>query len=234
MQGATSLAQLEKDDRDTYRWEYEEYKEKLAKYEKHKKSLTTMNSEIGKTVAKRHLFLLKDETTPYDRMTKLKLHFAPTDSTRKREVAAKYTDLKTPPKGKKIEEWLRQWVEVTNQCKDLDLPEIFEQRAQEDFLIAAKQIDPEFAAAALRDLYRLEVQGKIDNIPTLEEYVTEFTNYLRKSRPTSIGLSANAAELNAQKPQNDGEVPMWESPSYDPKLLVLERESPKASEELSG
>lgn len=204
-QGATSLAHLEKDDRDTYRWEYEEYKEKLAKYEKHKKSLTTMNSEIGKTVAKRHLFLLKDETTPYDRMTKLKLHFAPTDSTRKREVAAKYTDLKTPPKGKKVEEWLRQWVEVTNQCKDLDLPEIFEQRAQEDSLIAAKQIDPKFAAAALRDLYRLEVQGKSDNIPTLEEYVTEFTNYLRKSRPTSIGLSANAAELNAQKPQNDGD-----------------------------
>ena len=147
---ATSLAQLEQDDRDAYRWEYDVYKDKLAKYEKHEKSMTTISSEIGKTVAKRHLYLIRDESTPYDRLTKLKLHFAPTDTTRKRELSAKYADLKTPAKGKRIEDWLRQWVDVTNQCKDLDLPEVYEQRAQEDFLIAAKQIEPEFAAAALR------------------------------------------------------------------------------------
>src|SRR5207248_2898044 len=58
---ATSLAQLEQDDRDAYRWEHDDYKDKLAKYEKHQKSMTTINSEIGKTVAKRHLYLIRDE-----------------------------------------------------------------------------------------------------------------------------------------------------------------------------
>jgi hypothetical protein len=62
---------------------------------------------------------------------------------RSRNLIGKYAVLQTPAHSRKVEEWLSNWVDVTNQCKELYLAEITGTRAQEDFLVACKVINPE-------------------------------------------------------------------------------------------
>jgi hypothetical protein len=101
------------------------------------------NTEISTHTAKKHLHLLWKKTTPYERLISLRTQLEPTEATRSRELAAKYANLQTPPRGKKVEEWLRTWLDVTSQCRQVKLPEMSGTRPQEDFLIACKQIDAE-------------------------------------------------------------------------------------------
>ena len=65
-------------------------------------------------MAKRHLYLLWNKPTPYERLTTLKKHLAPTDDVRRRELIERYAALRTPARGRKIGDWLSSWVDVTN------------------------------------------------------------------------------------------------------------------------
>jgi hypothetical protein len=90
-------------------------------------------------------------------------------------------------------------VEVTNMCISAKVPEMMGSRAQEDFLVACRTIDPEYGTSGLRALIDLEEGGTA--IPSVEDYVSKFTAYLKRVRPLSTGLSSMAAELDAAKPQ---------------------------------
>ncbi|KAF1934608.1 hypothetical protein EJ02DRAFT_449040 [Clathrospora elynae] len=192
--GATRLGELDDIQRASFQWEYERYEKKIVKWEKMQKALADLNTDISKSVAKRHLYLIRDSTTPLSRLTTLQEHLAPTDATRSRELAVKYRSLLVAPRGKKVEDWLRMWVEISSQCVALEMPEVSGTRAQEDFWVTAKVVDPEYATAALREIYKLESEGTVYT-KTVEQCVAEFTNYLRRILPMSTGLSSNAAEL---------------------------------------
>jgi hypothetical protein len=84
-------------------------------------------------------------------------------------------------------------------CMAAQVPETMGSRAQEDFLVACRAIDPEYGTSGLRALIDLEDAGT--TVPSVEDYVSKFTTYLKRVRPLSTGLSSMAAELDAAKPQ---------------------------------
>lgn len=196
---ATSIAYLTAPQQKLYQWEYERWERKDLEFKRQKKALAEFNSEISKTIAAKHLYLIENKDTPYERLTTLKKHLAPSDVTRQRDLIARYKALQTPPRGRKVEEWLRSWVEVTNMCIAAKVPETIGSRAQEDFLVACRTIDPEYGTSGLRALIDLEDAGT--TIPCVEDYVSKFTTYLKRVLPLSTGLSSMAAELDAAKPQ---------------------------------
>ena len=111
---ATKLSDLSADDRESYRWECDRWERRRTEYRTQKKALADLNTDISKTIAVRHIHLIKDHETPYDRLVALKKFLCPTDATRRRELADKYNALKTAPRAaKKVEQWLADWVYIT-------------------------------------------------------------------------------------------------------------------------
>jgi hypothetical protein len=90
-------------------------------------------------------------------------------------------------------------VEVTNMCISAKVPETMGSRAQEDFLVTCRTIDPEYGTSGLRALIDREEAGNA--VPSVEDYVSKFTAYLKRVQPLSTGLSSMAAELDAATPQ---------------------------------
>lgn len=84
--------------------------------------------------------------------------------------------------------------------KSINLPETDGIRLQEDFLVACRAIDQEYATTCLRDVYKAENSGNTESIPTLDDYVSEFTAYLRRNRPHFSGLATVAADLKVATP----------------------------------
>jgi hypothetical protein len=83
-------------------------------------------------------------------------------------------------------------------CIAAEVLETMGSRAQEDFLVACRTINPEYGTSGLRALIDLEDAGTA--IPSVEDYVSKFTAYLKRVLPLSTGLSLIAAELDAAKP----------------------------------
>jgi hypothetical protein len=199
--GAIRLSNLTADDRESYRWECDRWERRRSEYRTQKKALADINTDISKTIAVRHIHLIKDHETPYDRLVALKKFLCPTDATRRRELADKYNTLKTAPRAaKKVEQWLTHWVYITAQGKSIKLPERDGNRPQEDFLIACKELDQEYATSCLREIFKHEARGTTTEISSLETYVAEMTTYLRRTKPHSTGLAVSAAELGITKP----------------------------------
>ncbi|KAF2733871.1 hypothetical protein EJ04DRAFT_564732 [Polyplosphaeria fusca] len=176
-----------------YQWEYERWDRRDIKFERQKKALAEFDSEISKAIAAKHLYLIENKDTPHDRLTTLQKHLAPSDASRQRDLITRYKNLQTPPRGKKVEEWLRSWMEVMNMCIAAQVPETMGSRAQEDFLVACRTIDLEYGTSGLRALIDLEEAGSA--IPSMEDYVSKFTTYLKRVRPIQSRLSSMAAEL---------------------------------------
>ncbi|KAF2820789.1 hypothetical protein CC86DRAFT_304141, partial [Ophiobolus disseminans] len=162
---AMSIAHLTAAQQKLYQWEYKRWERK----------------DLDKTIAAKHLYLIESKDTPYERLTTLKKHLAPSDASRQRDLITRYKALQTPPRGRKVEEWLRSWVEVTNMCISAEVPETMGSRAQEDFLVACRTIDPEYGTSGLRALIDLEDASTA--IPSVEDYVSKFTTYLKRTKP---------------------------------------------------
>lgn len=198
---AVKLSDLTADNRESYRWEYDRWERRRSEYRTQKRALADLNTDISKTIAVRHIHLIKDHETPYDRLVALKKFLCPTDATRRRELADKYNTLKTAPRAaKKVEQWLADWIFITAQGKAVRLPETDGNRPQEDFLIACKALDQEYATSCLREIFKHEARGTTAEISSLETYVAEMTTYLRRTKPHSTGLAVSAAELGITKP----------------------------------
>jgi hypothetical protein len=200
---AIRLSDLTTYNRESYRWECDRWERRRSECRTQKKALADLNTDISKTIAVRHIYLIKDHETPYDRLVALKKFLCPTDATRRRELADKYIALKTAPRAaKKVEQWLSDWIHITAQDKLIKLPETEGNRPQEDFLIACKALDQEYATSCLREIFKHEARGTTTEISSLETYVAEMTTYLRRTKPQSTGLAVSAAELGiATEPQ---------------------------------
>jgi hypothetical protein len=77
----TSLAHLTAAQQKLFQWEYKRWERKDLKFRCQKKALAEFNSEIGKKIASKHLYLIKNENTLYHQLTTLKKHLAPSDAT---------------------------------------------------------------------------------------------------------------------------------------------------------
>jgi hypothetical protein len=163
--------------------------------------LANLNTDISKTIPVHHIHLIKDHETLYDRLVAFKKFLCPTDTTRRHEHADKYNTLKIAPRAaKKVEQWLADWTFITAQGKAVRLPETDGNRPQEDFLIACKALDQEYATSCLREIFKRKAQGTTNKISLLETYVAKMRTYLRRTKPHSTGLAVSAAELGITKP----------------------------------
>jgi hypothetical protein len=163
--------------------------------------LADLNTDVSKTIAVRHIHLIKDHETPYNRLVALKKFLCLTDATRRRELADKYNALKIAPRAaKKVKQWLTDWVYITAQGRSIKLPETDGNRPQEDFLIACKALNQEYATSCLREIFKHEARGTATEISSLKTYVAKMTTYLRRTKPHSTGLAVSAAELGITKP----------------------------------
>ncbi|KAI2485015.1 hypothetical protein Ptr902_03955 [Pyrenophora tritici-repentis] len=96
--------------------------------------------EISRTIATRHLYLINGKDEIYDRLIALKQQLTPTAAVRSRELVTKYRALQEKPRGRNLEQWLDDWIHITNQCREADLPETTGYRAQDDFLTIVRTI----------------------------------------------------------------------------------------------
>ncbi|KAF1941430.1 hypothetical protein EJ02DRAFT_317189, partial [Clathrospora elynae] len=168
-------------------WECDQWELSRSEYRTQTKAMADLNMDISKTIAVRHIHLIKDYKNPYDRLVALKKFLCPTNATCRRELADKYNALKVAPRAvKKIEQWLSDW---------------------EDFLITCKPLNQEYATSCLRKIFQHEAQGTADETSSLETYSAEMTTYLRCAKPQSTGLAVLAAELgiaNSTEHQQQG------------------------------
>jgi hypothetical protein len=67
------------------------------------------------------------------------------------------------------------------------VPETMGSRAQEDFFVACRTIDPEYGTSGWHALIDLEDAGSA--VPSVEDCVSKFTAYLKRVRPLSTELS---------------------------------------------
>jgi hypothetical protein len=93
-------------------------------------------------------------------------------------------------------------------CMPAQVPETMGSRAQEDFLVACRTIDPVYGTSGLRALIDLKDAGT--SIPLVKDYVSKFTTYLKRVRPLSTGLNSMAAAAAAEEEERwqQGEVSM--------------------------
>ncbi|KAF2819396.1 hypothetical protein CC86DRAFT_398761 [Ophiobolus disseminans] len=184
----------------SYYWECNQWERRHSKYHTKKKAMANLNTDISKTIAVRYIHLIKDHKTPYNRLVTLKKFLCLTDATCRCKLADKYNALKTALQAaKKVEQWLANWTYITAQGKAVSLLETDGNRLQEDFLIACKALDQEYATSCLRKIFKHEAQGTTAEISSLETYVAEVTTYLRRTKPHSTGLAVSAAELEIAK-----------------------------------
>src|SRR5579862_240664 len=169
---ATSLADLNAADRSSYKWDYERYERLHAEYLKKEKALANLNLEIGRTLAKRHIYLIQNCETAHERLVILKKYLAPDVAARRHDIRTQYIALKAAPRSvKKIEQWLADWTRITALGKSISLPDTQGTNPIEDFLIARTEIDNGYATTCLRDLYKAENEGTTDQLPTLDDYI---------------------------------------------------------------
>ena len=198
---ATRLSQLEKPEQEDYRDALETFAYESPQWEKKNRALRALASEILATVTKRHLYLLKDKTTAYERLTTLKQHLCPSDRTRERELQARYRDLLKSVRGRGVEKWLEEWITITDQCSDLSMAEVAGLRAQEDFLIAIKPMQDSWATNQLDKLYDAHENG--GPLPQVRDLVASFRHFHRRVNPVASSLGTFAANLQAAQPAGE-------------------------------
>ena len=121
-----------------------------------------------------------------------------------------YKKLQKPPRSTDLEDWLIRWQVVFEQCKEIKLAEVSDNRPAVDFLTVLKNIDL-FAEAELRDILQAEEKG--EDGPDLLTLIDRFENR-RRINPIETGKtqlafatlespSDNASETVAAETKND-------------------------------
>ena len=189
---ASEISQLNAAEIAMYQDLLNDWRQEKSEYNQSKRKMGELLMDISRTVAVRHLYLINGKDDPYDRFVALKQQLAPTTAIHTRDLVRRYRALQEKPQGRSIERWLDDWIQITNQGKEAELPEMTGHRAQDDFLTVIRTIAPEWAAACHRDLIRKETMGDSKNIPSLSEYVSEFRIYHRRvgEQLSSLGTYA--------------------------------------------
>jgi hypothetical protein len=87
-----------------YQFAYDRYEKQHARYLKQKQALQNLNTDISKTIAKRHIYLLHNKDTPHARLVSIKKHLAPSTAVHRRDLIDKYKSLYILPKLRNIED----------------------------------------------------------------------------------------------------------------------------------
>jgi len=175
----TTLAQLTEDEKEDYRILRFDYKRQIKIYDGRKAAMANLRTHIQETISRNYLTYTFKCSTTHEMLTALKQRVAPTDRARKLEVSNRYQRLKKAPRNQNIDQWLQQWEKAYTDCKDLNLPEVDEDRAVYDFLNAISDLASSFSSNWIIELQRQADIGQ--NTVDLYKIVEFYRNYRRLS-----------------------------------------------------
>ncbi|KAF2799779.1 hypothetical protein K505DRAFT_230285, partial [Melanomma pulvis-pyrius CBS 109.77] len=75
-----TIANLTKDERECWRDLMDDYKFKEAKWSRKEQAMNSLVYEIGRTIDQRHIYLIANLDTAYERLKVLKQHLCPSDA----------------------------------------------------------------------------------------------------------------------------------------------------------
>ncbi|KAF1360728.1 hypothetical protein EJ07DRAFT_114190 [Lizonia empirigonia] len=183
---------LDLSERDVSRYElwFKAYSRKEAQWSKKEKALREFNHEISRTIASRHIHLISDCSTPYERLRVLKKHLCPSTSERNYQLRSHYQGLLHAPKRSNLDSWFEDWLETTRLMKEAALPEVAGNRAQEDFIRAVRSLDESWSTHQLTELVRKDQMET--EFTGISDLVAEYRSYYRRIRPIASSLGSFA------------------------------------------
>jgi phosphopantetheinyl transferase (holo-ACP synthase) len=168
----------------------EEYKSEAAVWQRKQNAVKDLNIEIIRTVETKHLSLIINCRDPYSRLTTLKKHFSLSVGERDRQLRNRYLAVCARLKKASVETWLDEWVTVTRLLQEAKLPEVYNNRAQEDFIMSTKGLDDSWSVARMQELIRQDEKG--EQYTTIADLIAEYRSYYRRTRPVTSSLSTFA------------------------------------------
>src|SRR5436305_15237973 len=99
----TSILTLSAQEKESYKLLLAMYKEELANTKQILNTIQTIRNYIVTTVSSRNIVYINNKNTIYQMLVALKKRLAPTNYTRKLDLAQKYNKLKTYSKRENIE-----------------------------------------------------------------------------------------------------------------------------------
>src|SRR5580658_6974714 len=177
-EGATGITGLNEDEMDEYKFLKKEYERELTKHETYKTGLGKIRTKIQESVSRSNLQYTFRKDTPYAMLVALKDRYAPSDTTRIRELKVKYEKLKSStPNRESLDDWLQRWEVTFTECLDYKISDVQENGAVWDFVRATEKINSDFAAIWTDKLLDIEDSSKF---PDLYAIVKKFRNFKRE------------------------------------------------------
>jgi hypothetical protein len=175
------------------------WKSKHSKWTARDKVLKEICLNIEATISVRLVPLIQEDPTPYERLTKLMRHIARSDPSRKRDLRGKYASLKTTTRSTEVETWFNEWVHITDMMSALNMPEVQDGQAQEDFLNAAMRLNEVWATHKLIAHIAIVDSKQHTSITTL---VSELRQFLRATGHIGATFGSFGASLGIVRGSN--------------------------------
>jgi hypothetical protein len=195
-----SLSQLSEKELAVYDRLMSKYNKDETRYMKEREGLQKVNSFVANTIAIQHLPLIKRLNTPYERIQKLRKQFCPTDLARRRTVAERYNRAKQYQHRQAPEAWIETYQRAHAEAIELGLPEVSDNRPQQDLIAAVRSIYSELAGAWQVKLTDQQQSGT--TITSFNDLVTGFLDYHRNIGPGTLPFvyGAHATMQNHEPP----------------------------------
>lgn len=111
---ATAISQLDAGQQAMYSDLLHDWRFERAEHANMKRKEGKLLMEISRTITTRHLYMISGKDEIYDRLITVKQQLTPTTATRSRELVTKYRALQEKPRRRNLEQWLDDWIHVTN------------------------------------------------------------------------------------------------------------------------
>ena len=173
------------------------YKEELANTKQILDTIQTVRNYIVTTISSCNIVYINNKNIVYQMLVALKKRLAPTNYTRKLDLARKYNKLKTYSKRENIEKQLKDQETTFTNKKKLSILEVVDERSLFDFTHAISIIDSRYATT---QEYFLTQKVKTRE-PLLELYdlVEDFRNHYQWSEALKPSYShSRFATLNRE------------------------------------
>lgn len=199
VEGHTTFASLTPDEREIFKLIYSEYKESLSLARQEMETLKAIRNHLVTSVSKDNIVYIETKDTIYDMLVALKKRLAPTDEARKLEVIDKYRRLRQFDRKTDVEEWCKEWETTYADAVALGLPEVSENRSQNDFAAALNTIDEAYATAQQFWLRQLSKEGSSKVFPSLYDMVEDFRNNYRRNHALKASVKMGAFSATSEE-----------------------------------
>jgi hypothetical protein len=182
-----------------------EYERELTKHETYKTGLGKIRTKIQESVSRSNLQYTFRKDTPYAMLVALKDRYAPSDTTRIRELKVKYEKLKSStPKRESIDDWLQKWEVIYTECFDYSISDVKENGAVWDFVRATEKINSDFAAIWTDKLLDIEDSSKFpDKKKQIDLSFATFKGRSDSASSTTAGDKESKESRNGGNKDND-------------------------------